>query len=102
MVELQLLREAVQRDDVSYWDGLDEEDHLRILDAVRYTIVNRMEGAQSRHNKWAKEKMKEGWTYGTVYSLNRKCDPNVCEWEKLPVVERHRMRLFVAVVNSLV
>jgi hypothetical protein len=101
MLELQILHGVFKDEDVRFWDEMDEDERKAVCDAVRYTINNRIEGAQLRHIKWVKRQLKAGWTRGTVFNEEKKWDPNVCEWEKLPVIERHRQRLFVAVINSL-
>ena len=52
------------------------------------------------HKNWLKEKVKTGWKYGPVKDANKKEHPCMVEYEQLPMEQRVKDALFMAVVKS--
>ena len=40
--------------------------------------------AQMEHERWSQERIKDGWSYGTVKDTNKKITPYLVPYEKLP------------------
>jgi hypothetical protein len=48
--------------------------------------------AEMEHERWVKERRREGWTYGEERDDNRKVHPSLVTWENLPESEKEKDR----------
>lgn len=55
----------------------------------------------AQHEQWAKDKIDAGWTYGEVKDAEKKTHPSLVPFERLPIAEQRKDRLFAAVVQAL-
>jgi len=54
--------------------SLNDEKHLAICKAM----------AKARHEKWMKERLRDGWRYGINFDKDEKTHPLLRPWEQLP------------------
>jgi hypothetical protein len=77
--------------------------------SVQHIANNPASTAKDSHTSWMNDKLAEcnpdgtpaPWKYGEVKNAAKKEHPCLVDYEKLPVVQRVRDRLFVATVRSL-
>lgn len=81
------------------WDALDES----YRESSRHGVRQVLEGttpAQS-HESWARERQAAGWKYGTTLDREKKVHPNLMPYERLPIAQQLKDRLFIAIVTVL-
>jgi hypothetical protein len=64
----------------------------RVLDGI---------SPEENHEQWCIDKLKQGWSYGPVKDIDAKTHPCIVHWEKLPQEERAKVRVFFAIVKTL-
>ena len=53
------------------------------------------------HESWLRQKRAEGWTYGPVKDAEKKQHPCFCAYDQLPIEQRRKDSLFLAIVRAL-
>lgn len=53
------------------------------------------------HDSWMKHKVSEGWKHGSEKDVYNKLHPCIVPYDQLPIEQRRKDRLFLAVVKSL-
>jgi hypothetical protein len=101
-VELWIAFGKIERDGALWFYDLDESERAQVVAQVQYTIEHRIESADVRHGKQLRALRRAGWTYGAELDASNQRSPLCREWAELDSADRHRMRLFVAICNSLV
>ncbi len=70
------------------------------MDGVKHFIEHPDVTPEGMHLNWSKEKMRAGWMYGPVKDAEKKTHPCLVEYEKLPIEQRMKDHLFLAVCKS--
>lgn len=58
-------------------------------------------GPDDSHNSWLKQKLEEGWVYGTIKNPDKKEHPCICSYSELPQQQQAKDFLFRSIVHSL-
>jgi len=66
---------------------------------VRQFGPSRLKSPKEAHNAWWNEYIQLGWKYGEEYDPERKTHPDMVEYEKLPMLEREKDEIFLALCN---
>lgn len=83
------------------WRELSEDDRNAVMDEVRFHVKHPQAGPEGPHNAWLEERKAAGWTYGKAPNTDRKKDPDMVEFKKMPVRFRLRAHLIYCLVNSI-
>lgn len=70
------------------------------IEGVAYVLDNPDVLPTQLHENWTGAKKKDGWVYGEKKSHNAKTHPCLVEYEELPMQERIKDIIFIAVVNG--
>ena len=57
-------------------------------------------GPEASHRRWMERKQGEGWVHGPVKDETKRTHPCICPWDELPVEQRRKDVLFLAVVRA--
>lgn len=92
---------AIGDDSQKHWDETEDWQRESSVLGVKWRLENPDAPASAQHDEWVKEKLKHGWSYGTVKNPEQKVHPCVVPYDRLPIEQRAKDALFVGVVNSL-
>lgn len=70
------------------------------IKGVEFHLANPGSSGVVAHQEWMKVKVAEGWTYGPVKDPSAKQHPCLVEYDALPVEQRLKDTLFIAVVDA--
>ena len=85
----------------SPWSLSREELKASVVDGVRFHLKNPGSTPESSHVNWLKFKEAEGWTYGPVKDFDKKTHPCFMPYHQLPVDQRVKDEMFIAIVETL-
>ena len=91
------LKEEVQPS----WSLASEDVKVSVRTGVQNVANNPATTPKDSHISWMNDKLSKDWTYGSVKNAAKKEHPCLKPYEELPVEQRVKDRLFVAVVRSL-
>lgn len=83
------------------WRMTPENIKNSAVDGVAYHINNPDSTPEQSHNNWLKFKVADGWVYGEVKDSDKKVHPCMVPYGQLPLEQRVKDYLFVAVVDTL-
>ncbi len=81
------------------WNDLDES----YKNSYRIGIEKVLSGStpEEQHESWMKERISQEWVYGTQLDRVSKIHPNLVSYNQLPLAQRKKDKLFIAIVNVL-
>ena len=68
---------------------------------VLYALENPDAGDSAQHDAWMADKIKDGWTFGTVKDAAGKTHPCIVPFDQLPFEQQAKDKLFRAIVRAL-
>ena len=71
------------------------------MNGVKYHLGNPGASPADSHNNWLAEKIKDGWVYGAEKDPTNKLHPCIRPYDELPIEQRVKDHLFIAVVREL-
>lgn len=83
------------------WDELSDILRESVYDGVRHALDNPGLSGEQSHQNWLQTKHSQGWVYGPVKDEALKTHPSLQPYHMLPVSERRKDFLFLAVINAL-
>ena len=83
------------------WDQVPEELKTSVIEGVKSKAKHHQIAAAQMHNLWMRKKAEDGWTYGAEKSLEKKTHPSLLPYRQLPVEQRIKDELFLAVAGTL-
>lgn len=83
------------------WDELSEEIRESVYAGVKHALDNPGLSGEQSHQKWLEQKYAAGWVYGSTKDDVQKTHPCMQPYHMLPVSERRKDFLFLAVINAL-
>jgi hypothetical protein len=83
------------------WEEAEGWQKQSAIDGVLYRFKNPNGAADAQHNAWMNDKIKYGWVYGEVKDEEAKTHPCIVPFEKLPVFQQKKDRLFCEIVDAL-
>lgn len=82
------------------WEVAYEWQRDSIIRGVIYALQNPYAGAAAQHEAWLRNKIAEGWRWGEVKDSRKKTHPSLISYKDLPVEQRFKDFLFLAIVQS--
>lgn len=81
------------------WSEAPEWQQDSAINGVMFHLNNPDSKPQDSHANWFKEKLSDGWKYGPVKDVEKKEHPCMVPYEELPIEQRVKDYLFIAVVR---
>lgn len=81
------------------WNLAPEWQRQSAVNGVKFHIENPGAGPEASHENWLAEKAALGWGYGPVKDAEKKQHPCFMPYDGLPIEQRMKDSLFIAVVN---
>ena len=82
------------------WEQAPEWQCLSAIAGVNHRLANPGAPASASHESWLAHKRDEGWVYGPVKDAERRTHPCMVPYDDLPLEQRTKDALFVAVVEA--
>jgi len=83
------------------FDELSDEMKRGTIDGVRHHLSDSNLSPEASHEAWMKNKIDQGWVYGSEKDENKKTHPSLIPYNDLPTTEKSKDYLFRQVVRSL-
>lgn len=83
------------------WENAPEWQKNSALDGVKFRLANPIAPPSASHESWLRNKLDNGWKYGPIKDEQKKEHPCIVDYEQLPVEQKAKDYLFIAVVDSL-
>jgi hypothetical protein len=83
------------------WDDAPDWQKESAQKGVQFHIDNPNAGPSASHVSWMKEKESDGWKFGKVKDPGKKEHPCFVPYEDLPVEQKSKDYIFLAIVESL-
>lgn len=83
------------------WEDAPEWQKESAFNGVYFHLNNPDSKPCDSHNNWMKEKLEDGWVFGLEKDPEKKTHPCIVQYEDLPLVQKTKDYLFIAVVRSL-
>lgn len=83
------------------WASAPLWQRMSAINGVEFHLYNPLANPIDSHANWASEKYRDGWKYGPVKDPSRKEHPCLVPYEELPLEQRRKDNLFIAVVRAL-
>lgn len=83
------------------WDEAEQWQRDSAIKGVEFALANPDAGHDAQHNAWMKDKLDNGWQYGTTKDPVSKLHPCLVAFEELPIFQQKKDALFLAIVNAL-
>jgi hypothetical protein len=92
--------EAIGDNSQPSWEDAPDWQKESAIKGVEFHLSNPNSKPQDSHESWMKEKIDTGWKYGSVKDADKKEHPCMVPYEELPIEQRIKDYLFIAVVHS--
>jgi hypothetical protein len=83
------------------WDDAPDWQRESAKNGVRFHRENPLANPIDSHENWLREKVENGWVCGSVKDPEKKEHPCMVPYHELPVEQRRKDSLFIAVVRAL-
>ena len=83
------------------WEEAPQWQKDSSINGVKAALANPGMSSEEIHDKWVKEKLDNGWVYGEKKDDTLKTHPCIKPYNELPIEERVKDTLFLAIVNAL-
>jgi len=84
------------------WEEAPEWQKSSAILGVKFRLDNPDASEDAQHNAWMKQKVDEGWVYGTIKDEVAKTHPCIVPYNKLPEFQRRKDRLFQQIVDAFI
>ena len=82
------------------WENAPEWQRSSAIQGVNHVVNNPKASEDDSHKSWLKEKVDNGWVYGTVKDTIKKTHPCIVNYEDLPKDQQFKDKLFITIVKS--
>lgn len=83
------------------WGEAEEWQKKASREGVKNIFEGKIDGSGQMHEEWAKDKVKDGWTYGPVKDSVKKTHPSLVPFEELSFPEQAKDVLFLTTVQAI-
>ncbi len=83
------------------WREAPDWQRTSALDGVRFHLSDPDASPEASHENWLREKIADGWVYGSVKDPAKRHHPCCVPYAELPLEQRLKDSLFTSVVNAL-
>lgn len=84
------------------WADAPEWQKDSAIKGVEYTMQNLEATPEDSHKNWMKQKIEDGWIFGTVKDAKLKQHPCMVDYSILPAEQRSKDYIYQAVVKTLI
>ena len=85
----------------AHWEEAPKEQRESVIKGVRFYLGAPMAMPSDMHDAWVKDKRKQGWVYGSARDDEKKIHPCLMPYDRLPIEQRAKDKLFMGVVQAL-
>lgn len=93
--------EAIGDMSQSAWDDAPDWQISSAIDGVKNIMMNSGSKPSDSHMNWMREKEENGWIYGEKKDEKKKTHPCMVPYEDLPVEQKAKDHIFMAIVKNL-
>ena len=93
---------AIGDDTQSIWENAPAWQRESAINGVKYHAANPNSSPEDSHNSWMEEKRQQGWSWGPIKDPDKKEHPCFTEYHLLPLDQRVKDYLFIAVCRSTI
>jgi len=83
------------------WNRAPDEIKASAVQGVVFAQANPDAPDSAQHDQWTRSKIDAGWVYGVAKDADKKTHPCLVPFERLPVEQQLKDKLFRAVVKAL-
>lgn len=83
------------------WEDAPDWQKQSARNGVEFHLSNPDAKPSHSHDNWLAEKKADGWKYGPVKSPEMKEHPCFIPYEQLPIEQKRKDALFIAIVHAL-
>lgn len=84
------------------WEFAPDWQKESARNGVKFHLDNCDSKPEDSHNNWMKEKLADGWVYGSEKDEIKKTHPCLVPYHELPIEQQTKDHLFITVVRSFV
>jgi len=84
------------------WNEAPDWQKKSVISGVINVLENPDVSPSASHENWLKEKMADGWKYGTEKDHELKTHPCIVNYNRLPYEQRFKDSLFISIVKAFV
>ena len=85
-----------------FWCDAPSWQRESAIKGVEYTINNIDATPEDSHENWMKQKIEDGWVFGSVKDAKLKEHPCMVDYDKLPTEQRSKDYIYQAIVKTLI
>jgi len=83
------------------WEDAPEWQRSSAVLGVEFRRDNPDSPPSASHDSWLRQKLSDGWGYGSVKDAEKKEHPCLVPFERLPIEQQAKDRLFQSICDSL-
>jgi hypothetical protein len=83
------------------WDNAEEWQKNSVIKGVEFAKNNPDAPASAQHDAWSKDKIADGWVYGTIKDTEKKTHPCLVPFSELPPQQQVKDYVFKAIVKQM-
>lgn len=83
------------------WEQAPDWQKQSAIKGVAFHLSNPDTTPTDSHNNWMRQKLDDGWEYGPVKDAEKKQHPCLVAYNELPIEQRLKDSLFIAIVRAL-
>jgi hypothetical protein len=94
---------CIANDDYSQpaWDDAPDWQIDSAINGVYHAMIYPDATSEDMHSNWMADKIADGWVYGEVKDAVAKSHPCMVPYDQLPMFQRKKDALFLAIVRAL-
>jgi len=85
---------------IPLWDELPEDNRFVVVNLTAYIYAHPDITDKELHDNWVKDRLNDGWRYGIKLDNDKKENPNIVEYENIPLHFRISSNIFRNVILS--
>lgn len=82
------------------WEEAPQWQRDSAITGVRFHSLNEYTTPADSHKSWLKQKVDEGWVYGTIKDAELKTHPCIMNYEGLPITQKVKDYIFKGIVDA--
>lgn len=84
-----------------HWNEAEQWQRDSAITGVQFRLDNPDAEESAQHDAWSKDKIDAGWVYGDTKDAEKKTHPCLVSFNKLPLFQQKKDKLFCAIVDAL-
>lgn len=83
------------------WEDAPQWQRESVINGVKFHLQNPDSTPGDSHENWYNEKLADGWVYGPVKDVENKQHPCMVAYDLLPLEQRVKDHIFLAIVRAM-